>query len=48
VRVSILAEMTAIDTQLARTRQQPMTARDPLPGDAAPGNRNPGEGRADE
>jgi len=47
VRVSILAEMTAIDTVLARTRGQPMTARDPLLDDAAPGNRNPGEGRAD-
>ena len=47
VRVSILAEMTAIDTELARTRRQPMMARDPLPDDAAPGNGNPGEVRAD-
>ena len=47
VHVSILAEMTAIDTELARTRRQPMTSRDPLPDDAAPGNGNPGEGRAD-
>lgn len=47
VRVSILAEMTAIDTELARTQRQPMTAPDPLPGDAAPGSRNPGKGRAD-
>lgn len=46
VRVSILAEMTAIDIELARTRRQPMTARDLLPGDAAPGNGNPGEGSA--
>lgn len=45
VHVSILAEMTAIDTELAR--RQPQMARDPLPDDGAPGNRNPGEGRAD-
>ena len=31
----------------SQTRRQPMTSRDPLPDDAAPGNRNPGEGRAD-
>jgi len=43
VHVSILAEMTAIDTELARTRP----ARDPLPDDATPGNGNPGEGRVD-
>ena len=47
VHVSILAEMTAIDTELARTRRQPMTARGLLPDDAAPGNGNPGKGRAD-
>ena len=43
MHVSILAEMTAVDTDLART--QP--AHDPLPDDAAPGNGNPREGRAD-
>ena len=31
----------------SQTRRQPMIARDPLPDDAAPGNGNPGEGRAD-
>jgi hypothetical protein len=46
VHVSILAEMTAIDTETARTRRQPMMTRD-LPDDAAPGNGNPGEGCAD-
>jgi hypothetical protein len=47
VRVSILAEMTAIDTELARTRRQPMTSGDLLPDGAAPGSGNPGEGRGD-
>lgn len=47
VHVPVLAEMTAIDTALARTRRQPMTARDLLPDGAAPDNGNPGEGRAD-
>jgi hypothetical protein len=47
VRVPILAEMTAIDTELARTRRQPMTARDLMLDAVAPGNGNPREGRAD-
>jgi len=47
VNVSILAEMTAIDTELARMRRQPMTAQDLLSDGAAPGNGNPREGRAD-
>lgn len=46
-RVPILAEMTAIDTELARTRQQPVTTPAPLPGDVDRGNRTPGKGRAD-
>jgi len=47
VHVSILAEMTAIDSELARTRRQPMTSRDPLPDDGDRSNADPWKGRAD-
>ena len=47
VRVSILAEMTAIDAELARPRRQPMTARDPLPDDGDRSNAGPWKGRTD-
>jgi hypothetical protein len=39
--------MTAIDTELARTRRQPIPARDPLPDNAGRSNADPCKGRAD-
>jgi hypothetical protein len=46
VRVPILAEMTAIDTELARRAAAGDRAR-PLPDNAGGGYGNPREGRAD-